>query len=67
MNELLGLVNLLLGIGHDQTVQVFLLVASVSCVRPSFTLLDGTLATNSDLCARFRLHFLERVSTRANE
>jgi len=67
VDELLRLVDLLLGIGHDQAVQVFLLVAGVSCVRSSFALLHGAFATNRDLCARFGLHLLERVSTRADE
>jgi ABC-type proline/glycine betaine transport system permease subunit len=67
VNELLRLVNLVLGIGHDQAVQVFLLVAGVSCVRSTFTLLDGAFASDSDLCAGFGFHLLERVSTRADE
>jgi hypothetical protein len=67
VDELLGLVDLLLSIGHDQTVQVFLLVAGVSGVRTAFTLLDGAFATDRNLCARFGFHLLERVSTRANE
>lgn len=67
VDELLGLVDLLLRIRHDQTMQVLLLVAGVSCVRASFTLLDGAFATNRNLCARLGLHLLERVSTRSNE
>lgn len=67
VDELLRLVHLVLGIGHDQAVQVFLLVAGVSCVRSSFTLLNGSFAANCDLRAGFRLHLFERVSTRADE
>jgi hypothetical protein len=67
VNELFRLVDFLLGVRHDQAVQVLLLVAGVSCVRSSFALLDGALATNSNLCAGLRLHLLERVSTGANE
>ena len=67
VDELLGLVDLLLRIRHDQAVQVLLLVAGVSCVRSSFTLLDGALATNRNLCAGLRLHLLEGVSSRSNE
>jgi hypothetical protein len=40
VDELLGLVDLLLGVGHDQAMKVFLLIASVSCIRAPFTLLD---------------------------
>jgi hypothetical protein len=32
VNQLLGLVHLVLGVGHDQTVKVFFLVAGVSGV-----------------------------------
>ena len=67
VDQLLGLVDLVLSIRHDETVQVFLLVAGMCCVRSAFTLLHGTFAANSDLGARFRLHLFERVSTRANE
>jgi hypothetical protein len=67
VNELLGLVDLLLSVGHDQAMQVFLLVAGVSGVRTAFTLLDGAFATDRNLCAGFGFHLLERVSTRANK
>ena len=67
VNELLGLVDLLFGVGHDQAVQVLILVAGVSSVRFAFTLLDGAFASDGDLGARFILHLLERVTTRANE
>lgn len=58
VDELLGLVDLLLCVRHDQAVQILLLVAGVCCVRASLTLLDRALATNRDLRARLRLHFL---------
>jgi hypothetical protein len=48
-------------------VQILLLVAGVSCVRSSFTLFDGALATDRNLSAGLRLHLLEGVSTGANE
>ena len=67
VNELLRLVNLIFGIGHDETMQVFFLVAGVSSVRSSFTLLDGAFATNSNFGTRLRFHFLERVTTRTNQ
>ena len=67
VDKLLRLVDLLLSVCHDQTVEILLLVAGVSCVRSSFPLLDGAFATNCNFCARFRFHLLERVSTRANE
>lgn len=67
MDELLRFVDLLLSVCHDQAVQVFLLVTGVSGVRSTFTLLDRAFAANRNLGARFGLHFLERVSTRADE
>lgn len=67
MNELLRLVNLLLRISHDEAVQIFFLVAGVSCVRSSFALLDGAFATDGNLSAGLRLHLLKGVSTGANE
>ena len=67
VNELLGLVDLLLCVRHDQAVQVLLLVAGMSCVRASFTLLDRAFATNGNLCLGFRLHLLEGISTGANK
>jgi hypothetical protein len=67
VNELLSLVDLLLGVRHDQAMQIFLLVASVGCVRTSFTLLDRAFSTDRNLCLGFGLHLLECVSTGANE
>ena len=67
VDELLGLVDLLLGIGHDQAMKVFFLIAGMSCVRASFTLLDRAFATNGNLCLGFRLHLLEGISTGANK
>jgi hypothetical protein len=67
VNELLSLVDLLLGVRHDQAMQIFLLVASVGCVRTSFTLLDRAFSTDRNLCLGFGLHLLEGVSTGANE
>jgi hypothetical protein len=67
VDQLLRLVDLVLGVGHDQAVQVFFLVAGVSCVRASFALLDRALATDSDLGAGLGLHLLERVATGADE
>ena len=67
MDELLGLVDLVLGVRHDETVEVLLLVAGVSRVGPAFALLDGTFATDGDLGAGFGLHLLECVATGADE
>ena len=58
VNEFLGLINLLFSIGHDQTMQIFFLVAGVSRVRTTLSFLYGTLATNGDLGLRLCLHFL---------
>jgi hypothetical protein len=67
VDEFLGLVDLLLGVGHDETVQVLLLVARVSSIGASFAFLDGTLAANGNLGSRLRLHLLQCVTTRSNE
>lgn len=67
VNELLGLVDLLLRVRHDQAMQVLLLVAGMSGVRSSLTLFDGSFATDRNLRARLGLHLLEGVSTRSNE
>src|SRR3712207_2763639 len=66
VDELLGLVDLLLCVRHNQAVQIFLLVAGVSCVRPSFTLFHGALAANRNLCAGLSFYFIEGVPTRSN-
>lgn len=67
VNELLGLVDLVLCVGHDQTVQVFLLVAGMGSIRATLALLDGAFSTNRNLGARFCLHFLQSVATGPNE
>jgi hypothetical protein len=51
VNELLRLIDLLLGIGHDETVEIFLLVAGVSSIRPTLAFLDGALSTDCNLGA----------------
>jgi len=65
VNQLLGLVHLLFSLCHDQTVEILLLVASVSGIRSAFSFLDGAFSTNGNLGARFGLHFLQGVSTRS--
>ena len=49
VDQLLCLVDLFFRVGHDEAVQVFILVAGVSRVRLAFALLDGTLAADGDL------------------
>jgi hypothetical protein len=58
VNQLLGLVHLFFGVGHDQAVEILLLVAGVGSIRSTFALLDGALATNGNLGARICLHLL---------
>ena len=48
VDEFLGFVDLLFGVGHDQAMQVFFLVAGVSCVRSTFSFFDGSFATDGD-------------------
>ena len=67
MDQLLCLVDLLLRIGHDQTMKIFLLVAGVSGIRTTFSFLDGSFSTDSNLGSGFSFHFLQGVSTRSDE
>jgi hypothetical protein len=67
VDELLRLVDLLFGVGHDQAVQIFVLVAGVSSVRLALAFFDGAFAANGDLGAGLVLHLLERVTTRSNQ
>jgi hypothetical protein len=67
MNQLLGLVDFLLGIGHDQAVQIFVLVAGVSSVRLSLSFFHGALAANCDFGTGLCLHLLQCVSTWSDE
>ncbi len=66
MDQLLGLIDLVLRIRHDETVEILILVAGMSSVRLSFTLLDGAFASNSNLGAGLVLHLLQRIATRSN-
>lgn len=67
VDQLLGLVDLLLGIRHDQAMEIFLLVASVSGIRSTFSFLDGAFASDGNLCSRLFFHCFESVSTRSDE
>lgn len=51
VDQLFCLVDLLLGICHDQTMEIFFLVAGVSCVRSALSFLDGSFPTNGNLGA----------------
>ena len=62
VHQFLGFVYLLLGIRHDQAMQILFLVASVSGVRTALSFLDGTFATNGNLGSRLGFHFLQGVS-----
>jgi hypothetical protein len=63
VDKLFGLVDLVFGVGHDQAMEILLLVASVSSVGTAFTLLDRTFATDCNLCTGLRFHLLESVTT----
>jgi hypothetical protein len=67
VNQLLRLVDLLLGVGHDQTVKIFLLIAGVSGVRSTFSFLDGALSADGNLGSGFCFHFLQGISTRTDK
>jgi hypothetical protein len=49
VDELFGFCNLFLGIGHDQTVEILILVAGVGSIRLAFTFLDRALSADGDL------------------
>lgn len=63
VNELFGFVDLLLGIGHDQAMEILFLVASMSGIGAAFSFFDGSFSTNCDLGLRFCFHFLQGVTT----
>ena len=67
MNQVFRLVDLVFGVCHDQTVQVFFLVAGVSSVRSALALLDRAFTTDRNLRAGFRLHLLQSVTTGSNK
>lgn len=67
VNQLLGLVHLLFGVCHDQTMEILLLVTGVGGVRTAFSFLHGSFATNGDFSLRFSLHLFQRVSTGADK
>ena len=67
VNQLLGLVHFLLGVCHDQAVQVFVLVAGMSSVRLSLSFFDRSFAANCDLGTRLRLHLLQSIATWSDE
>lgn len=65
VHQLFSLVHLLFGIGHDQAVKIFLLIASVGSVRSALALFDGAFAANGYLGSGLRLHLLQGISTRS--
>jgi hypothetical protein len=65
VDQLLGFVDLVFGVRHDQAVQIFVKVAGVSSVRLALAFFDRAFATNGDLGARLGLHLFECVTTRA--
>jgi uncharacterized membrane protein YuzA (DUF378 family) len=67
VNQLLGLVDLVFGVGHNKTMQVFFLVAGVCGVGAALSFLDGALASDGNLCTRLCFHLFQGVATRTNE
>jgi hypothetical protein len=67
VNELFGFCNLLLGIGHNQAVEVLVLVAGMGSIGLALTFLDGAFSTNRDLGQRFGFHVFQSVSTGTDE
>lgn len=67
VDQLLGFIDLLLGVCHDQAMKIFLLVASVSGVGTTLSFFNGSLSTDGDFGLRFSFHLFERVSTRSDK
>jgi hypothetical protein len=67
VNELFGFCNLLLGIGHNQAVEVLVLVAGMGSIGLALTFLDGALSANSNLGQRLGFHVFQSVSTGTDE
>ncbi len=67
VDQLLRFVDLLFRICHDQTMQILFLVARMSCVRSTFSFLDGSFAANCDLREGLCLHLLQCIATRPDE
>lgn len=67
MDELLGLCNLFLGIGHDQAVKVLVLVAGMGSIRLALTFLDGALSADGDLGLGLGFHVFQSVTTGTDE
>ena len=67
VNQLLSLVDLLFRIGHDQAVQIFVLVAGVGSVRFPFPFFHGALAADGDLGLGLGLHLFQSVAARSDE
>jgi len=67
VDKLFGFVYLLFRVGHDQAMQILVLVARVRSVRLSFALFHRAFAADGDFGPRLALHLLQCVATRANE
>jgi hypothetical protein len=67
VDQLLGLVHLFLGVGHDEAVEILFLVAGVGGIRAALALLHGAFSANGNLGAGFCFHFLESVATRSDK
>lgn len=48
VDQLLGFGDFFLGVGHDQAVQILILVARMGSVGLAFALLDGSFSSNCD-------------------
>jgi hypothetical protein len=67
VNELFGLRNLFLGVGHDQAVKILVLVAGMGSIGLALTFLDGTLSSNGDLGLGLGFHIFQSVTTGTDE
>ena len=59
VNELLGLVDLLFSVCHDETVEIFILVDGVRSVGFSFALFHRAFTANRDLCLGLCFHLFQ--------
>ena len=67
IDEFFGFVDFLFCVCHDQTMEILLLIGSVRSITSALSFFYGSFSANGDFGSRFRLHFLQCMSTRADE
>lgn len=60
------MIDFVLRVTHNQTVEIFLGIVCIS-IRTTFAFLDAAFATDTNLSPALLFHFLETVATRADQ